>query len=754
MKKWICFFLLAAGAVMAVDLPHIGYVYPAGGRPGTSFEVTVGGQYLKDTLMVHVSGGDVSAEVLNYTYEIDPKAGNRIKNDMEKMKAALEEETDKTVREQLQYQIEHAEGEMMMVKMMRMDMRKNKEAAEKKQFNPQLADTVTLRVTIDEDVEPGAHELRLITTNGLSNHLMFQISDLEEAFEAEPNNEVAETKGSAPELPLVLNGQIMPGDIDCFRFYAQKGKDLVFRVQARALVPYLADAVPGWFQAVLTLYDADGNEIAYVDDFRFDPDPVLICQVPEDGEYVLEIRDSIYRGRRDFVYRIEMGELPFIDYIFPLGGEENRKVPVQLHGVNLPTDQIMVETYGNAPEIRELTVTGKHHHLSNTRAFSVDTVSSILEAEPNNLAAQAQTLPGSVVVDGRIDRPGDSDCFSFEGREGEEFSIEVQARRLDSPLDARLVLLDSEEHIVAISDDEVDRGAGLVTHHADSLIQYELPSSGQYTVRLDDLQGKGGPEYAYRLRVGPAQPDYSLRIVPSSLTIPQDGTAVIAVHALRKAGFDGEIELSIKDGPDGVELNRAVIPEGRDKVQVAIAASDREKDELMVLHIQGEARVKSRTVRRPAVPAEDMMQAFLWRHLVPAKELLVRVTEPEPVSVELDLPSEGVINVVPGQRFEIPVEKVLAQDGIKGYAQVSMSEPPAWLTKKTKGVSTHAEWNQKLVFEVGEDAPPGAFESLVLKGAITVMKDEDDPAYNPLFKWRNRTKYEFTIGAIPIQVDD
>jgi hypothetical protein len=741
----------ASAAVFGADLPHIGYVYPAGGTPGSTFTAVVGGQFLKDTLALHVSGGGVSAEVLDYTYELDAQARNRLRNEMEKLEAALESETDSGVEAQIRYQMERAEEMMAMIRMEAMEKRKDPEMYAKKQFNPQLADTVTLKISIAPDVKPGMHELRLITANGLSNHLMFQVSELREVSELEPNNSAADTEGTAAELPLVLNGQVMPGDVDCFRFYAKHGQDLVFRVQARSLVPYLADAVPGWFQAVLTLSDADGKELAYVDDFRFDPDPVLICQVPEDGEYVLQIRDSIYRGRRDFVYRIEMGRLPFIDHIFPLGGEENRIVPVQLYGVNLPQPQMTVETYGNAPDIRQLAVSFDRCR-SNPRPFAVDTVSSLLEAEPNDLAAQAQMLPGSVVIDGRIDRPGDADCFRFKGRERETVSIEVLARRLDSPLDARLVLLDPQEHILAVSDDEVDPGAGLVTHHADSLLLYKLPSSGLYTIRLDNLQGKGGPEYAYRLRVGSEQPDYSLRIVPSSLTIPQDGNAVITVHALRKGGFDGEIELSIDDGPDGLQLGRAVIPDGCDQVQLTLSATDREKDELMVLKIEGKARVSTRTVRRPAVPAEDMMQAFLWRHLVPAEELLVRVTDPEPVSVKMKLPSSGLISIRPGRSFEIPVE-VFSKEIKKGYVTVTLSSPPEWITQKTKGVNLAADWEQYIEFDVSDDAPPGAFESLVLNGTVSVMKSDDDPTFNPLSKWKNRINYEFTIGAVPVQIN-
>ena len=130
-------------------------------------------------------------------------------------------------------------------------------------------------------------------------------------------------------LPCVVNGQIMPGGVDRYRFQARKGQRLVIAASARELMPYLADAVPGWFQAALSLYDAQGHEVAYADHFRFHPDPVLFYEVPKDGEYVLQIRDSIYRGREDFVYRITAGELPFVTGIFPLGGPAGAQTTVK-----------------------------------------------------------------------------------------------------------------------------------------------------------------------------------------------------------------------------------------------------------------------------------------------------------------------------------------------------------------------------------------------------------------------------------------
>ncbi len=105
---------------------------------------------------------------------------------------------------------------------------------------------------------------------------------------------------------MVLNGQIMPGEVTRFPLKLHGGQQLVITAQARHLIPYLADAVPGWCQAVMALYDAEGKELAYADDNSFDPDPSFYYQVPQDGDYVLAIRDALYRGREDFVYRITM----------------------------------------------------------------------------------------------------------------------------------------------------------------------------------------------------------------------------------------------------------------------------------------------------------------------------------------------------------------------------------------------------------------------------------------------------------------
>ncbi|NQU21998.1 MAG: peptidase, partial [Candidatus Nealsonbacteria bacterium] len=353
-----------------------------------------------------------------------------------------------------------------------------------------------------------------------------------------------------------------PGDADRYRFEARKGQRLVIAAAARELVPYLADAVPGWFQATLALYDARGKELAFEDDYRFHPDPVVLFEVPKDGQYVIEIKDAIYRGRPDFVYRITIGEIPFVTSIFPLGGPAGGQTTVELTGWNLPVDKLTMDTRDKVSAVHPLSVR-KGDTISNTVPFAVGRLPECLEKESNDSppAAQSVTLP--TIVNGRVDGSGDWDVFRIEGRAGEQVVAEVTARRLASPLDSVLELTDAAGKRLAFNDDHDDKADALNTHHADSLIHVTLPADGTYFLRLGDARQEGGPQYAYRLRISPPRPDFALRVVPSAINAESWRLKPITIFALRKDRFDGEIALSFRGDPEGVLMDGGLVPAGQ-----------------------------------------------------------------------------------------------------------------------------------------------------------------------------------------------
>jgi hypothetical protein len=71
---WLLAFLFYAPEAFAQQIgPHIAYVYPAGGRQGTTFEVNVGGQFLTSTTQVYITGNGVQAQVLDSTRPMNIK---------------------------------------------------------------------------------------------------------------------------------------------------------------------------------------------------------------------------------------------------------------------------------------------------------------------------------------------------------------------------------------------------------------------------------------------------------------------------------------------------------------------------------------------------------------------------------------------------------------------------------------------------------------------------------------------------------
>ncbi len=629
--------LLAASLIVAVSAeaqpaaPRIGYVYPAGGRQGATFQVTIGGQSLDGVTNAFISGDGVQAVVVDFN---KPMPQGQFNNLREKLKELQDRKA--AARRWPNSTNVWTDADEKTVAEIRAKILKN---PPNRQGNPAIAETATLRVTLITNAEPGEREIRLGTPAGLSNPLVFCVDHLPEfsqppAKAANPEaDRFRERFGKPPTtapaksetritLPAIVNGQIMPGRADRFRFHARKGQQLVAIVSARELIPYLADAVPGWFQATLALYDAKGKELAYDDDFRFHPDPVLHCEIPKDGDYVMEIKDAIYRGREDFVYRITMGELPFITSLFPLGGKVGEPTTVILKGWNLPATKLTQEN--KTPGIHSISVS-KDERVSNGMPFTVDTLPEGLDQEPNNESQHAQKLTLPIIVNGRIDHPGDVDVFRFEGRAGDEIVAEVQARRLDSPLDSVLKLTDATGKQLAFNDDYEDKASGLNTHHADSYLRVTLPASGSYYLHLGDTQHKGGEEFAYRLRLSPPRPDFELRVVPASLTARAGMSVPLTVYALRKDGFTNEIMLALSDTPAGMVLSGGRVPANQDQMRMTLTAPPNPPKAPYRLNLEGRAIIEGVAVVHPAVPAEDMMQAFAYRHLVPARELEVAV---------------------------------------------------------------------------------------------------------------------------------
>jgi hypothetical protein len=748
--RWllIVFFVLGARAwAQQAERrdPHVGYLYPAGGRQGTVVQVAVGGQFLRGVTGavvtgegVHVSGIEYIPPLRNLTPEQRVEIRRRLQAARQKRLA----EMGRAGRANFAFGGDLPGGRLsateakapaqpvvlpnhpLLRNLDKLSLRQLMNVAnelffnrKKQQQNAQLAEMVVMQVTIDFSATPTEREIRLRSPAGLTNPLRFEVGTLPEALEEEVNDPDANPQlGPLPtyDLPIVLNGQITPGDVDRFRFRARRGQKLVMDAQARRLMPYLADAVPGWFQATLALYGPNGKQLAFADSGRFQPDPVICYEVPADGEYEVEIRDALYRGREDFVYRLAVGELPLVTRMFPLGARIGSTTIASIAGWNLPSDRLQLDARPSADGVRR-TIVCSGQYLSDPVSYAVSDLPECNEVEPNDDRGNAQGVALPIVVNGRVNPPGDVDVYSFKGYTGEEVVAEVIARRLGSPLDSLLQLTDASGTVLAWNDDHEDPEAGLVTHHADSYLRARLPKDGTYYARLSDAQHHGGDDYAYRLRLSPPRPDFALRMTPSSVNAPAGRAAPIDIHVVRKDGFDGLIDLGLRNAPDGFSLGGARVPAGRDHVRMTLASPQQPFDQPVELQLEGRARIGGDIVSRPVVPAEDMMQAFIYRHLVPSQKLLVSV----PPAMgrrgwQIWLTGENPVRIPAGgtalAQFKSPNFRILQN------VKLELNDPPAGVTLQRTAVTPDG---LALVLKAdGKTAKPGYADNLIVDASI------------------------------------
>jgi len=615
----------AAAAFAQSRGPYIGYAYPAGGQQGTTFSVRIGGQGLDGVYAVHFTGTGVTAKVVDYFGRLSPQDSDLLREQMNEFRK-IERRGGKldATQQKIRSRIESRISEYV-----------NRPAS------ASLSLLAIIEVTIAPDAPPGPREIRLVTSRGLSNPLVFHVGQYPEVarkpmkispLQVLGKEEAALRRRPADEveqrvlLPCVANGQIASGEENRYRFEAKKGQRLILDCQARSLIPFIADAVPGWFQPVLVVRDDTGKEVAFNDDNDFRPDPMIFFEVPHDGEYVVSITDAIYRGREDFIYRLTIGEIPYLAGIYPLGGKTGAPFQADMRGWNLDQARLLLPPADSPPGIYAVSA-AIGSMRSNRLPFAVGDLPESFDREPNDDRKQAQEIAMPQIINGRIDRSGDWDVFRIKGRAGDTVVAEVFARRLESPLDSVLELIDDAGKTIEFNDDHEDAGAGINTHHADSYLSAALPADGEYFLRIGDAARRGGPEYAYRLRIGPPRPDFELRVVPSSIALARRSSATVTVHVLRKDGFSGEVRLRLKDAPDGIAATSATIGGSQSMARMSIRNDRAQPGKVFPLSIEGTVKVGDREITRTAVPAEDRMQAFLWRHLVPAEQLAAIVPD-------------------------------------------------------------------------------------------------------------------------------
>jgi hypothetical protein len=137
----------------------------------------------------------------------------------------------------------------------------------------------------------------------------------------------------------------------------------------------------------------------------------------------------------------------------------------------------------------------------NLRPFVVGTLTEAAEAEPNDEPGKPQPLDPGVVVNGRLAKNGDVDCYAVRLKKGQTLVAAVEANiTLRSPMDGVLQVLSPGGFVLAQSNDVRDLDPRLV---------FTAPADGTFVVRVfafpatpdSGIRFSGGDTFIYRLTV-------------------------------------------------------------------------------------------------------------------------------------------------------------------------------------------------------------------------------------------------------------
>lgn len=130
----------------------------------------------------------------------------------------------------------------------------------------------------------------------------------------------------------------------------------------------------------------------------------------------------------------------------------------------------------------------------------------------------------------------------------------------------------------------------------------EPPADGEYRLRLRDLQygTRGGPEFAYRLSVHQAQPDFKFSIAADYVNVTQGSRSELDLTVKRFGGFTGPIELAIAGLPDGVSFEPPRIAENQTSLKLVLKAIDDTRPADTTLRISGKAMIANQPAERIA----------------------------------------------------------------------------------------------------------------------------------------------------------
>lgn len=582
-----------------------------------------------------------------------------------------------------------------------------------------------LKLTVPGNVPLGVYPVRVKTDEGISAPLLLAVGQWPQVAEAEPNN-AFEAAQALPATPLIVEGQASGSDVDYFKFPGKKGR--------RILIDAACMRLGSGVDPQIRLTTASRAYVASADDSPgLGTDARLVAELPEDGDYVLEISDSKYQGAGRAIYRLEIGTVPAVEEVYPLGGRRGETVGFELRGALLaemkPAAATLIAPAGLdrfRPQLGAAAVglpaPGEPApEVEVPRPLVVGDLPELREPADPNAPPTRGVAP--VVFNGRIDPPGDEDRFAIAVTPGQALRIQVDAYELGSALDASLQVLKPDGSAQANADDATagaiptrfqPRPAGMVS--PDPTLNFTPPAGlTEAVIAVRDLEGRGGVGFPYRITVEPVAPTFDVALVgDAQVTIPRGGTTAVALQVARQ-GYNGPITVTVADPPAGLAVRPGQIADGQAVGAFSLSAAPDAAFGPVDLNVTATGQGPGGPIVVPALK----IVVYAQQGMVPTSYALQHGLAAAPGAagpIAFETPAEPV-EVVHGLGGSIPVKIARSEGADAALSITPLPPPPGVAVPEAKVEEKKAEGTVSVT--VAPEAPVGKMTvGLTAKGKV------------------------------------
>lgn len=450
---------------------------------------------------------------------------------------------------------------------------------------------VLLQMEIAPAARLGAHSLRLVTPQGVSNAIDFRVDSDPCVMETQGDHDTP-ARAEALKAPSKVNGTISKkGEVDYYSIDATAGQTLTFDVVSNVL------ASQGKYDcAELTLYELSGS--------WFDPSRLtrvafanyyinkqrLTYRFPKTARYYLQVSLFMGTGSPDFHYQLRTVEgsnatpLPS-----PYGSEQrgasdwrerawNRELELDrlqaLVSRAVWTSEIQKNLSERYPAAAEQASKSPHAAPS-----SLPPVTRIEEDQNKTNAAAPTPLALPVLIEGSISRPGEEDTFPLKVAAGQKVAFEIETPDITPPdFNPKLSIVDGKG--TEILSNIYRRVGGDGTQWVKSIEPktiYTFEQTGEYRLQIKDVTARfGDPRFRYRVLIRPEIPHVgAVRMAEDHVNVVVGQASRLTFSTEQEEGFGGLIAVEIRDLPAGVSALPASAVEPEKPPEVEPGPKDR-----------------------------------------------------------------------------------------------------------------------------------------------------------------------------------